>query len=129
LSLKVDKQKLKGVARKFKLDLIILFGSKARHQQKKSSDLDLAVRTGIKERGFEWEFGLIRALVESLNEANLDLIILNEADSLLLFEIASEGVPLYEKEEGLFVDFQVYAVKRNNDARKFYRLEEEYILS
>jgi len=129
LSLKVDKQKLKGVARKFKLDLIILFGSKARHQQKKSSDLDLAVRTGIKERGFEWEFGLIRALVESLDEANLDLIILNEADSLLLFEIASEGVPLYEKEEGLFVDFQVYAVKRNNDAQKFYRLEEEYILS
>ena len=129
MSLKVDKQKLKGVARKFKLDLIILFGSKARHQQKKSSDLDLAVRTGIKERGFEWEFGLIRALVESLDEANLDLIILNEADSLLLFEIASEGVPLYEKEEGLFVDFQVYAVKRNNDAQKFYRLEEEYILS
>jgi len=129
LSLKVDKQKLKGVARKFKLDLIILFGSKARHQQKKSSDLDLAVRTGIKDRSFKWEFGLISALVESLNEANLDLIILNEADSLLLFEIASEGVPLYEKEEGLFVDFQVYAVKRNNDARKFYRLEEEYILS
>ena len=129
MPLKIDKKKLRGVAQKFKLDLIILFGSKACHQQKKSSDLDLAVRTGIKERGFEWEFGLIRALVESLDEANLDLIILNEADSLLLFEIASEGVPLYEKEEGLFVDFQVYAVKRNNDAQKFYRLEEEYILS
>lgn len=129
MPLKVDKKKLRGVARRFKLDLIILFGSMVRRQQKKGSDLDLAVRTGIKDRSFEWEFGLIRALIESLDEANLDLIILNEADSLLLFEIASEGVPLYEKKEGLFVDFQVYAVKRNNDARKFYRLEEEYILS
>lgn len=57
----------------------------------------------------------------------IDLILLNHADSLLKFNIATDGKLIYEKEKGLFQIFQVRAMSEHNDARKFYELDKKYI--
>jgi hypothetical protein len=57
----------------------------------------------------------------------IDLVVLNYADPLLQFEITAKGIVLYEKEKGEFNKFQVFAMKRNDDGKKFYNLNKIYL--
>ena len=57
----------------------------------------------------------------------VDLVLLNHADPLIKFKIASEGKLLYQNEKGLFEKFQVRAAAEHNDARKFYQLDKKFI--
>ncbi|MBM3237365.1 nucleotidyltransferase domain-containing protein [Candidatus Poribacteria bacterium] len=152
--MQIDNERLQEIAKKFELDMVILFGSYARGHANPESDVDIAVRTklrepkaecgfplfrppacGGKEGGFgersehdwQWEFDLIRDLVFALDCGNLDLVFINSADPLLMFEIATDGIPLYEADDGKFQDFQIYAAKRHHDAFKIYRLEQLYL--
>jgi len=65
---------------------------------------------------------------ENFNEnSDLDLVLLNHADPLIKFKIASEGKLLYQSEKNLFEKFQVRAAAEHNDARKFYQLDKKFI--
>jgi predicted nucleotidyltransferase len=136
--MQIDNEKLQEIAKKFELVLIILFGSYARGHANPESDVDIAVLTKLREhdwqeevhrrgRLFDWEFDLIRDLVFALDCGNLDIVFINSANPLLMFEIATDGIPLYEADEGKFQDFQIYAAKRHHDAFKIYRLEQLYL--
>lgn len=128
--IKINKQRLKKVSEKFNIDLIVLFGSTLNNSKRKDSDIDLGIKlnlTNNKKLKFNLEFALISALIKIFKEANLDIVILNDADALLLFEVAQDGLPIYEKRIGEFLDFQLYAMKRYNETKKFRKLEEEYI--
>ena len=131
------KEKLQKIAKKFELDIIILFGSYARGHANPESDVDIAVRTKLAEgqrsagtarkHDWQWEFDLIRDLVFALDCGNLDIVFINSANPLLMFEIATDGIPLYEADDGAFQDFQLYAAKRHHDAKKIYRLQQLYL--
>jgi predicted nucleotidyltransferase len=123
----VNKQKLKDVAKRFDLDLIVLFGSQATGLARADSDMDIAVRTRTprEARTIEWELALMAALDEAI-EGDLDFVLLNDAPPLLLFEIATEGTPLHEAKPDTFLEFQLYAAKRHYDSQKFYALEWRY---
>ena len=59
---------------------------------------------------------------------DIDLIDLRKADPLLKFQIARDGVALYQAgSAGQFALFQVRAMQEYNDARKFFDLDKEYI--
>jgi predicted nucleotidyltransferase len=87
--------KLKRVARRYQLDLIVLFGSWAKGRARKGSDVDVAVRARRRRWGdADWELGLTSdpaAALESGGE--VDVALLNGADPVLLFEVASDGIP------------------------------------
>jgi hypothetical protein len=56
------------------------------------------------------------ALEPAFPEApEVDVVFLNEASSLLLFQVASTGRPLYERRPLLFWQFQSYAARRYDD--------------
>lgn len=125
--MKVEPIRLNQLAQKFGLDLIVLFGSYARGQTHRESDCDVAVHAVSREHDWQWEIDLIRELVFALDCDNLDVTLTHNASPLLMYEIARDGIPLYEAHEGLFEDFQIYAAKRHADSYKIYRIQQLYL--
>lgn len=123
----IKKSELKKIAKKFDLDLVVLFGSQVSGFKGPKSDTDVAVRRKGKALTWRDEVRLIESLTSVPGLGDMDLVILNNVDPLLMFEVASQGIPLYQRQQVTFTDFQLYAVKRNNDAAKFYRLEQSYL--
>lgn len=127
MSVNINLKKLETIATNYKLDLIILFGSEANGLTSRSSDIDIAIRTAKKEIDVTYESLLLSSLIEFFGRDKIDVVILNYADPLLQYEIATKGRLIYEKVQGSFNKFQVQAMKENNDAQKFYQLDRMYI--
>lgn len=87
--------------------LAVLFGSTARGQARKGSDVDLGLLVDPDTREAR-----LKALVELERAAGreVDLVFLDEAPPLLRFEIARDGVLLFERQEGLWTGFKVKAM-------------------
>ncbi|OAT87101.1 type VII toxin-antitoxin system MntA family adenylyltransferase antitoxin [Desulfotomaculum copahuensis] len=115
------------------ISLAVLFGSQATGRATKGSDIDLAFwleqadlppdapATARARRR------LLRDLINHLETGKVDLVILNRAFSLLKFQVARNGRPVYQKTPGLFAAFCSRALREHNDARVFYRATEEYL--
>jgi len=126
---RVNKTNLKAVARKYKLDLIVVFGSQVNGRAVAGrSDVDVAVRFRPEARRSESVFGLYADLADALQtKAEIDVSILNGASPLLLYEVAADGVPLYERTPTTFLCFWSYAARRYDDNRKYFVLCEQYL--
>jgi predicted nucleotidyltransferase len=109
------------------VSLIVLFGSQAQGSAKEGSDVDLGLVLDAYPITPEEELGLIRELVWTTENANLDIAILNHADPLLGYHVACHGHPLYEREPYSFNRFQLRAWKRFIDTAKFRRLQRPFI--
>ena len=87
--------------------LAVLFGSTARGQAGPRSDVDLGVL-------LDPDTPEVRSKVESeLGEATgrtVNVIFLDEAPPRLRFNIAKEGVLLYQEQDDLWTDFKVKAM-------------------
>jgi predicted nucleotidyltransferase len=124
-----DETRLKRVARKYGLDLVVLFGSHAKGRALARSDVDIAVRRQPGRIEPDWlKLEIAGALEPAFPEApEVDVAFLNEASSLLLFQVANTGHPLYERRPLLFWQFQSYAARRYDDDYK-YRLRRDAYL-
>lgn len=105
------------------VELIILFGSMARHQSTAKSDIDL----GVLLSDLHQKEKLYQELSHVYFEKPVDLIILNRADPLLRFEVVREGKVLYEKDSGIYANFAVKAIKEYYDTSKLRKVEEIYL--
>jgi predicted nucleotidyltransferase len=123
-----DSDELKKVARRYDLDLIVLFGSHAKGRDRKGSDIDVAVRARKRRWGnAEWELGLASDLTAAVKSSGeVDVAFLNGADPILMFEVASDGVPLFEAEPATFVQFVSYAARVYDDNRKWRERRRRY---
>jgi predicted nucleotidyltransferase len=87
--------------------MAVLFGSTARGQARKKSDVDLALL--VEPDNSE---ARLKVLVELERAAarEVDVVYMNEASPLLRFEISRDGVLILEREEGLWTGFRVRAM-------------------
>jgi predicted nucleotidyltransferase len=106
-----------GLAERYGLRLIVQFGSVVEGRATAQSDLDVAVMADRPRRGaLDWQARLVVALGEVLKTSReVDLTLLNGADSLISFRVASRGRLLYEAEPGLFQAFQRHASRAFDD--------------
>lgn len=104
--------------------LVVLFGSRARGTQRRDSDVDVGVLMDAASPGL-----LDRRRVEIADSLGLtgevDMVFLDDAEPLLLFEVATTGRPIYEHEPGTFEAFRLRAVKRYYDTAWIRRVEAE----
>ena len=95
----VDKirEKTAPIFRNYPVSRAILFGSYAKGNATIGSDIDLFIDTNGKLRGLDF-IGLLEVLVNAL-EMDIDLIDRShiEQDSLIMQEIESGGMVIYEK--------------------------------
>lgn len=118
------------IAKRFGLDLIVLFGSRAVGRERPDSDTDVAVRPRPRSRPPTpaWEIELTEALAGALDApSGIDLVRLDRVSPLLLFQVASKGCVLYEARRGLFLRFRLYAARRYDDNRKFFDAIDRYV--
>lgn len=124
-----NSQKLTEIARRYDLDLVIVFGSQTQGRACPGSDIDVAVRWTHRDwEDVERELALIGELTEAIwGDGDLDVSFLNGASPLLLFEVACSGVPLYERQPGDFNLFQSYAARCYYDQDKFAEIQGQYL--
>ena len=99
------------------VDLVVLFGSRARGSAVPSSDVDL----GVMARG-DIEDLRIEA-IRLLETDWVDVVDLSRADPLLAMSVARYGRPIHERKPGAFASFASLALRRYNDTAKFRELE------
>ncbi|MFH1907637.1 MAG: nucleotidyltransferase domain-containing protein [Chloroflexota bacterium] len=118
-------EQLKPLARDFGLRLIVLFGSTARGVMNRESDIDLGVLSekplSPVQRRRLW------SALSTLFPADVDLTVLNHADPLVSYQIASEGVVFFESVSFAWENWKSYAVRRYWDTHKFRESQSVYL--
>jgi predicted nucleotidyltransferase len=104
--------------------LVVVFGSVARGSARPDSDLDAGVLFDAPADGSPLGDPRLEAVAAALSsDRPIDLVPLDEADPLLLHEVAVEGRPVFEAEPGTFEVFRLRAVVRYLDTAWLRRLE------
>lgn len=119
---------LKGVCAKFGVHLLVLFGSHARGDSHRASDIDLAVLFG-REISPRQELEFLGAVTQACGTDRVDLVNARNATPLLLKEIASSAVPLYESSPGKLDYFRMVAFARFFDTEPFRKALSEHLAS
>jgi len=87
--------------------LAVLFGSTARGQARPKSDVDLGIL--LEPYSVDLRFRVEAELGRSAAR-EVDVILLDDAPPLLRFEIAREGILLFQRADDLWTDFKVRAM-------------------
>lgn len=128
----MDHEALRGVACRFDLSFVALFGSAARGRLTHQSDVDVAVWAAHRIRDesalADWTLALGEALHEAIPHGEgVDFVVLNRAPSLLQFQVARYGILLYERVPGSWSRFKSYAARRYDDDAGLRRRQWEYL--
>ena len=125
MDLKIDKEQLAKLCRKYNIQLLVLHGSHAQGHAGKKSDLDIGILLK-KKPGMDRQLDLLTDFGQIFGE-KFDPVFLNGAEPLISYQVALHGKPLFEKEEGIFQRFKIQATARYMDSKKFRVLEKIYL--
>ncbi|SIQ39597.1 type VII toxin-antitoxin system MntA family adenylyltransferase antitoxin [Halanaerobium kushneri] len=119
--------KIREILKNYELQLLVLFGSYGEENFNENSDIDLAVKVKKESSLKKNQDHVLYSISKIFDLRPVDLVLLNHADPLIKFKVASEGKLLYQSEENLFENFQVKAAAEHNDALIFYQLDKKFI--
>ena len=111
----------KSIFKKYNVKLAYLFGSRAKGTSAKESDFDIAVLFKAKN-GSQDFFEKTLDLQDSLRKyftTKIDIVALNDAPSLLKYEVIANGIVLYSDDERFRIDYEVSSVKEYIDDQHF----------
>ena len=122
----MNKDLLDKLVNKYKITLIVLFGSYADGKVRDDSDIDIGIyledKIGVKE-----ETNLIEDMVHAFKRDNIDLVILNTASPVLRFEVVRNGKLLFERTPGDFLQFKLLSMKRYWEYPRFQKYSKMYM--
>ncbi len=127
MEVKIDKEKIAEVAKKHGLALLVLFGSRARGDERQKSDFDVAY-SSVKNLSLHEENQMAVELHEVLKTINVDLVNLHHTGPLLLKKITEEGIPLYEIRQSVFNQLYLYALRIFRESKNLNILRQVYVL-
>ena len=112
------------IARKYKLELILLFGSQVNGRVHPDSDVDIAVLPkGNKDFSMEKYSSLSSDLANFFSGKEIDLTFINRANPLLLKKISDNAMLVFGARK-IFVEFRLKAFKSFQDYLPYFKLEE-----
>jgi len=117
-----EKNQIEKIANRYKLKLVILFGSLASGQARYGSDAVVMVLFE-KEPNLNIVIALTIAL-EKVLKYEVDLSIANHANPLLLRQVEKNSILLFGKRSDFF-NFKLNAFHRYNDYKPYFELEEK----
>jgi len=117
-------KEIKEIAKKYKIDLIVLFGSLAKGNERSESDADIGIS---RNKSFELEEDLqLRQDLQQIFKREIDIVEIKRASPLLLGEIAKNSRLLYGKKDK-FTEMKILAMKKYIDFKPYFKLREELI--
>jgi uncharacterized protein len=120
-----QKQKIKEVAGKYRLKLVLLFGSQATGKIHNESDFDIAYFPE-KNLSFDEEIDINFqfTLIFPQKDCRVDTVDIKHANPLLIFRISKENILLYGSRED-FMKFKLRAFKMYNDYAPYFEMEKK----
>lgn len=109
----------------FDIKLVYIFGSYAKGTNTKNSDLDIAILLG--EYTPYDKINLISELVGILNRDDIDVVILNDANSILKFQVIKYGKIVYKVSEYEKVIFESKTMDEYMDM-EYYRNRQKQVM-
>lgn len=105
------------------LSLVLLFGSQARGRTNRDSDFDFGVlgKNRLMPREIA-ELSFLLAHTMGIRDTYVEVVDLRSAPPLLLKEVSTDAVLLYEQEPALFAKFKIYGLKRYFEAKPLFEL-------
>ncbi len=120
------KERINQLAKEYALELLLLYGSQARGDAHKESDIDTAYLSSRKLT-FEEEMALDSHLTGVFQNDNVQLVNVRRASPLLLKLIVKDAVPLYERSRGILDDLYIYALRLYEEAKPLFELRSHYV--
>lgn len=118
---------LKNLSKEFHIELLVLFGSRAKNDYHNSSDWDFAYKRKT-ELSYDEITDFTSKLSTIISSQNIDIIDIERTyDPLLLKEIFLGGICLYEVKKNLFDELQNKAWSAYLDFEPNYKLQDEII--
>lgn len=108
---------LQTLATKYQLSLIVLFGSAVHGTLREESDFDIGILS--KKKLSQAKRMALWSHLSQLFNREVDLTVLNYPNPVLDFEIAKEGVLLFEAEENVWENWKSFRVRHFWDTEKF----------
>lgn len=126
---KIDKikEKASGLAEKYGLDLLLLFGSQVSGKTHKRSDIDIAYFPKQKEFDLGDQSKLAVDLMSVFGRGDIDMVDLRSAPPLLMRKVADNCIVLYEREKSIFNNFYIRAVRAYFDSKVLFGVRSEYV--
>jgi len=121
-----QKSAVKKLAKKYKIELMLAFGSQVTGKTHKNSDLDIAILPHEKESGIKYFSDLTAELSEIFDDKEIDLSFINMADPLLLSNICKKPLLLYGNIRKLY-NLKIYSFKRFEDYKPYFSIESNFL--
>lgn len=118
-------KRLRGIAQKHGVVLVLKFGSSVTGREHPGSDVDLAVLLDRSDVPFQEHVELHQSLQPLFPDRELDLALINHADPLFLKKITENCILLYGAPEKLQA-LKIYAFKRYQDHARFFEMERRF---
>ena len=118
-----QKKDIAVIAKKYSLRLLVLFGSQARGDAYKKSDIDIAYAAD-QTIDITEENRMALELYSVFGTAKLDMVNLAKADPLLLKRITEEGIALYEANASFFNNLYLYAMNAYRESKMLRDLRQ-----
>jgi predicted nucleotidyltransferase len=110
------------------IDFVLLFGSRARGEERQGSDLDLAVGAAPGARGDPLSIRLgILAKLSGLSD-RLDVVMASRAPPALAYRIARDGAVVFARDERAVTRFRARAYGVYLDFRRFLSMHGQSML-
>lgn len=119
----MKKEKISAIAKKYGIELMVVFGSVAKRSTRQESDIDIAIKGKRLHLSAELR---LRAELFKVFKREIDLVFLEHASPLLLGQIARSGKLVYGKKKD-FTAFKVHAMKKYFDFEPYFKLRENLL--
>lgn len=109
----------------YEIKLIYIFGSYAEGENRADSDLDIAMYFDSEVDGFI-KLDILDELVGIFNREDIDLVILNNVDEVLKFQVIKYGKVVYMEDLVTKVTFESSVMREYMDMEYFREVRNKY---
>ncbi|HHW70829.1 MAG TPA: nucleotidyltransferase domain-containing protein [Clostridiales bacterium] len=109
----------------YEIKLIYIFGSYAKGENRADSDLDIAMYFDSEVDGFI-KLDILDELVGIFNREDIDLVILNNVDEVLKFQVIKYGKVVYMEDLVTKVTFESRVMREYMDMEYFREVRNKY---
>jgi predicted nucleotidyltransferase len=123
----VAKKKISQLARRYGIELMILFGSRARGDARQDSDLDLGVVFAPRRMPPPRKLSALEAQMLDLLQDDVHLVTLNFVNPELRIAAAREGRVLYSRGDAVWTHFVAQNIHLLHAARRLRQYDSDLI--
>ena len=121
------KNTLNGYLQKHpEIEVAYIFGSLSQGKTNALSDIDIVIFTDSQQINnktyrYGYQAEILTDLIKLLKTNNLDLVILNKANTLLKHRVLHHGILIYSKNEREHINFQIDTINKCNDFKQLIK--------